>query len=406
MSSTQAISPTSAEIESAILQLQERFPRWVAVRNVRKSTQGRPVYGVTVSDPAAAEEDKQHALVLGGQHGNEESGRMTALALLQWLTSDQAKDVRLHQKVVVMPNVNPDGAEADTPETAQGVNLNADHAPSGPVSPEGQAVEEVAYELEPEAVVDLHARGYTGCSFDMVLYPWTRPYTEDGRLVAAIAEEMAAAGEAAGLPHLVHPLTWPGWWDNVEAEGSSRTLLFMYRNFKSLCLLTETAESNEVAPPPALRAAVGLARVRALLAWGQRRHPCLYYPGYPINLVTNLFCMGITAVGPTTARRRKSRVGIWRNAASFQKLGGERPEYPDHKVVHCTYDGKTLPDGAGIQYRIGGRRDVRAVHLNGRQLTSSETDGFVSWQDVCSTFVQVNLPVFQAGSYELRLELC
>jgi hypothetical protein len=405
MTNSHAVSPSSAQVEATILDLQVRFPDWVVVRTVGRSVQGRPLYSVTVTDPRVPPQDKQHVLVLAGQHGEEESGRMTALSLLEWLTHDQATAVRRSQKIVVMPNVNPDGAEADTSATAAGVNLNKDHAPSGPTSPEAKAVAQVAEELQPDAVADLHCRGFAGHSFDMVLYPWTRPYTEDGRCLARLAEEMAAAGEAAGLPHVVHPLTWPGWWENIPADQEPHTLSFMYRRFKSLCVLTETSESNQHCAPAALRQAVGLARLRALLDWGQRKHPGSYYPGYPLELVTNLTVLGITATGATAQQRRRSRVEIWRNAPAFRSLTTDRPEAADRKRLRCCYQGPQFTAGAGLQFRTAGRWTVAGAQLNGRELAPSEVDGFLSWQDPCSTFVRANLPCLTAGDYELNVQL-
>jgi predicted deacylase len=402
------MSPTCTEIELAIEALQARRPGYLSVRNAGNSVQGRPVYAITITDPStpgAADDDKQHVLVLASQHGEEESSRLIALELLEWLTSDQAREIRRQQKIVVMPNVNPDGTETDTRFNAQGINLNTDHAMAGAVSPEAQAVERIARELAPEAVVDLHSRGHAGCSYDMVLFPATRSYTEDGRLAAATAEEMAAAGEWAGIPHLVHPLTWPGWWDGQTSGAGAHTLEFMYREFKSLCVLTETSESNEVAPPAALRAAAGLARLRAFLSWGQRHHPGLCYPGYPVNLVTNMFCLGIAAVGGSAAQRRRSRVGIWRNADGFRKLTLERPEQPDRKIIRCVYDGPELNDGVGMQVRVAGRRTPSAVHLNGRLLGRPDPERLTTWQDSCSTYVLLSLPTFAPGSYELKLHL-
>lgn len=395
-------SPSSAEVESAIFDLQRRFPDWVAVSNAGNSSQGRPVYRVDVSDPGTNPCDKQHLLVLAGQHGEEEGGRMIALALLQWLTGDNARAVRQNQKIVVMPNINPDGTEADTSKTSTGVNLNKDHAPAGPESPEGRIVEEVARELEPDAVVDLHCRGFAGFSHDMVMWPWTRPYTDDARCAAALAEEMAAAGEAAGIPHLVHPLTWPGWWENIAAREESHTLSYMYREFKSFCMLTETAESNEISRPAAMRVNAGLARLRAMLAWGQQRRQGAYYPGYPGELIT---VGGLAAVGATAESRRRSRVDIWRNLDQFSSFRGDVPEYPDRKALRGSYRGPELPHGTAFQLRCGGHWGVAEARLNGRELEPSPLNGYLTWQDVCSTCVRLNVPQLVPGNYELAVRL-
>src|SRR5690606_13678923 len=102
--------------------------------------------------------------------------------------------------------------------------------------------EMVANELMPEVYVDMHARGYSGASFDMVLFPPAKSYTEDEMLLHAIAREMAREAERSGIPNMVHPLTWSGWGGPDLNQPSST--LWMYRQFKSLVFLTETAEHN------------------------------------------------------------------------------------------------------------------------------------------------------------------
>jgi hypothetical protein len=409
MPDARAMSPTSAEVESTLFGLQSRFPQLLNLQTPGRSAQGRPLYSVTVNDPQRPDDDKQHVLVLAGVHGEEESGRMIALALLEWLTcraDEQARSVLRSQKIVVLPNANPDGAEADTYTTAEGVNLNKDFAVTGPVSPEGRFVEAVANELHPELVVDMHCRGHAGCSYDMVLYPWTRPYTEDARVMSAMADESAAAGEHAGIPHAVHPLTWPGWWENIPADEEPHLLSFMYRSFKSLCLCTETSESNAFSSPAPLRTAVGMARLGAMLDWGQRRHPGSVYPGYPVEVVLGLISgRCITATGATAGQRRRSRLGIWRNAASFSFGGSDGPERPEEKRLRLSYNGPPLADGAACQFRAVGGWTVAGAQLNGRELSPSAFDGFHTWRDPCSTFVRFNLPSLSPGTYDFSLQL-
>ncbi|KKL96851.1 hypothetical protein LCGC14_1840320, partial [marine sediment metagenome] len=46
-----------------------------------QSVRGRSIPCLTLTDPAAPAEDKQHVLIVASQHGSEESGRALALAL-------------------------------------------------------------------------------------------------------------------------------------------------------------------------------------------------------------------------------------------------------------------------------------------------------------------------------------
>jgi hypothetical protein len=396
-----AMSPTSAEIEAAVHRLEAEHPRLVSSRAVERTGEGRPILAVTFTDPAVPAEDKQHALILAGQHGDEESSRLVALALMDWLVSGEGAETCRKQRVVILPNVNPDGAERDTHKTPAGVQPNLDHGPGGAVSPEGRAVEAVAAELKPELVVDLHARGGAGCSYDMVLFPGARPYNEDESLLQGMAAELAAAGEAAGIPHLVHPLTWPGWGGDTLNEPS--TTLYAYRNFKSLVFLLETCEHNMHAYPADLRARSGLAKLKALLAQGNRRHPWFAHEGYPAGLI-GLRSAGLAAAGRTAAERRDSRIALWKQSDALRTPRPELPEQAAFKRLRFGNDGPDLNVSVGVQFRCGGHRPVRRVTLDGRALSASGTDGYTTWQDACSTFVLATLSGLPRGDHEMVLE--
>jgi hypothetical protein len=375
----------------------------VEVAVAGESVGGRPIHAVTVTAGDVADDDKQHVLLVAGQHGNEESGRMLALATMDWLVSRAGAATRRRQKIVIMPCVNPDGAAADIHNTPAGVAPNLDHGPAGPTSPEGQAVEDVADALRPELFVDMHARGYTGFSYDMILWPDSKPYTEDDNVLHALAAEMAAAGEAGGIPQVSHPLTWPGWGEPGFDQPS--TTCWMYRNFKSIVFLTESAEANRIGPSAEVRMASALAKIRALLAHGNRRHRKLYYEGYPCFMTAGMFVCGIVAVGQTAAQRRHSRIDAWRNRAAFTKLDRELPEQALHKRLHLQYDGELLPAGVGVQSFTTGKCQVVSVRVNGRALRPGETDGWYAWHDVCATYVVAALPDLRRGQYVIDIRL-
>ena len=391
--------PLSADVERHIKEVRKKHPDIVKVRRVMDSVEGRPIRAVIVTDPNVPDSHKQHALIVGGQHGNEESGRAVALAVIDWLTTKAAASIRRKQKVVVMPNVSPDACERDQYVNVDGVNPNRDHAIDGPTSPEGMALEKVAYELMPEVFVDLHACGGAGCSVDLALFPPTRPYTEDDYFLHRMVDDMARAGEKAGIPQSTFPISW---WGLKELDEPSSTV-FLYRNFKTLEVLTENTESNTHTYTLRDRARAGLAKVKAFLAWGNRRHPKLYYEGYPNMLAGGTFDRGLMAVGKTASVRRKSRVAIWKELDHFKKVNYDIPQEAKHKKVLLEYAGVRLKTGVGVQTAARGRLKVGRVTLDGRTLKPSETNGFYTWTDVCTTFVVVAIPDLKPGEYLIEI---
>lgn len=391
------MQPGPQEIENRVHELRRNHPSLLLIDEAGRSTQGRPILAVTVTDPATPDDDKEHALIIAGQHGDEETPRATALALLEWLVSPAAAATRRRQKIVVMPCVNPDGAEADSHLTATGIAPNLDHGPDGPRSPEGMAVEKIAYQLEPELFVDMHARGFAGCSFDMVLYPATRPYTEDDNIFHAVAARMALAGEKAGIPHMTHPLTWPGWGGDDPDEPS--TTLFAYRRFKSLVMLTESAESNAWAYPMPLRVKAGLARVRCALDFGNRRYPRLPHAGYPCALVAGMFLSGIVAMGDTAARRRQSRIEAWRHRDAFTKLERCTPEQDRIKKLLLHYNGPPLRHPVGVQTFAAGRLRLTAAAFDQKDLAATAQ----TWHDGCATLTVIPVEHLAPGTHEIEV---
>lgn len=394
-----AVSPTGEEVRARLLYLQARRPEYIKVETLLNTAQGRPIDAVTLTDHRINDADKQHVLIAAGQHGNEESARLVALRLMDYLLSPDGRPILRRQKIVILPNASPDAAEADTYETPAGVKPNLDHALTGPVSPEGKALELVAEALQPDLYVDMHARGHAGCSHDMVLFPPTKPYTEDEKILYELAAEMAHAGERSGIPHVVHPLTWPGWGTSDLNQPSST--LYAYRRFKSMVFLTESAEHNEIAYPPKMRTLAGVNRLKPLLAAGNRRHGKCFYAGYPTSMAVGMFHGGVTAVGKTSSTRRASRIELWRNVAAFMKLGPVIPEPAQSKTLQVTYTGPTLTAGAGFQIRMAGRLHAKLITVNGKRLNPGETEGYYTWQDKHTTFAVAAVPEITAGEHEI-----
>ena len=396
----QGVFPLSADVEAHIRKVQKAHPDLVKVRDVIKSVQGRPIWAVTVTDPKVSEADKQHVLIVGGQHGNEESGRIVALGLIDWLVTKAATETRRKQKIVIMPNINPDSAETDMHANSIGIQPNLDHdAKKGPRTPEGKAVEIVAYELQPEIYVDLHACGGMGCSTDLVLYPRFRPHTMDDYFLHVIADQMVAAGERAGIPQSTFCLSWWG----VEPFDSPSSTAWCYRMFKSTVILTENTESNTYTYSVRDRARTGVAKLRALLKWGNGRYPKLASAGYPCTIVTGTFDRGIVAVGKTASSRRKSRVEVWRNADHFTKYGQVYPESPKDKTIRIEYAGPKLSHGVGFQTNVRGKLKVAKATWNGRKLGPSPTNGYTAWSHGPATYLVVAVPELKKGKYEIQV---
>jgi len=102
--------PGNDAVQARLAQLARRHPERVQVQSLGQTVQGRSIDQVLVTDPRHPALDKQHVLIAAGQHGNEESARLVALKLLDYLLSSEGRPTLARQVIAILPNVSPDAA--------------------------------------------------------------------------------------------------------------------------------------------------------------------------------------------------------------------------------------------------------------------------------------------------------
>ena len=123
---------------------------------IGKSLQGRDIPALFFSEDlpfAASLEDRITVLIFCQQHGNEPSGKEAALELAGKLAAGNKNRFK-NFNLILIPMVNPDGAEAQTRENAAGADLNRDHAAL--IQPETQALHDLFRRYLPEVTLDVH----------------------------------------------------------------------------------------------------------------------------------------------------------------------------------------------------------------------------------------------------------
>lgn len=95
---------------------------------IAKSVSGRELYAVYFSkDEFGKDKSKIKVLIFAQQHGNEQSGKEGALLLIDELLKPENKYLFDKIDLVVVPQVNPDGAEADKRMNNNKMDLNRNH---------------------------------------------------------------------------------------------------------------------------------------------------------------------------------------------------------------------------------------------------------------------------------------
>ncbi|MFZ5654195.1 MAG: M14 family zinc carboxypeptidase [Pseudomonadota bacterium] len=143
---------SSAEISADLAALAAASPL-ARVERLGLSVQGRPLEALVLQAPAAV--DPLRVLVVGSQHGaSEPAGAEAFLALARELIWGDLRPLLDSQRVILIPNANPDGRELGRRSNANGVNINTDFVRAR--APETRALLHALARYEPEAVLDSH----------------------------------------------------------------------------------------------------------------------------------------------------------------------------------------------------------------------------------------------------------
>jgi hypothetical protein len=203
-----------ADVIQFFRDLEARSPA-VAMREIGRSREGRPLHLVTLSSPAVWTPAEAHAarrpiLFIGGQvHGDEPAGKEGLIRLASDLVDGPLRPLLDDVIVLLVPQMNPDGAEAGTWGTRNnvaGFNLNRDALRLD--NPEARAiVGEVILPWRPHVVVDAHELGGPPRIYDFYTWHPTNPHGPRATmdlsgdvLIPAIVEAL----EDGGHTHIIY----------------------------------------------------------------------------------------------------------------------------------------------------------------------------------------------------------
>lgn len=172
-STAEAAFPSHTEIMDVLDALDAEAR--ITVLRVGTSEEGRAIRAAVVADPPVARPEdvggRVVTLLYTQQHGNEPAGTPAAIALLEQLAGALGDEVLTDQVVLVVPMVNPDGAEAGTRGNSDGTDTNRDHM--NLTTETARLVHRLVHAWSPAVAIDHHEYGGTGLGTGPVYtYDW------------------------------------------------------------------------------------------------------------------------------------------------------------------------------------------------------------------------------------------
>ncbi|MFC1729265.1 M14 family zinc carboxypeptidase [candidate division KSB1 bacterium] len=147
-----------AELVGLLEQIRAEHPGIVKVRKVGESVEGRSINLVTIGS------GPQKVFLWSQMHGNEPTATSALLDILNYMTHNLyqpfVKEIITGTTLLMIPMLNPDGAERFTRRNAQEIDINRDARYLQ--SPEGRTLKAVRDEYLPDFGFNLHDQGTRG----------------------------------------------------------------------------------------------------------------------------------------------------------------------------------------------------------------------------------------------------
>ena len=150
-------APTSHADLSAFMRELQRSST-LEVSEIGKSLEGRSLWLVHAGGGrSAGASPKLRVMLFGQQHGDEPAGKEALTLVLARCASGRYDSLLSRLELLVVPQMNPDGAERDRRRTSDKIDLNRSHLLLS--APEVRALHEVFETWRPQVTVDAHEYG-------------------------------------------------------------------------------------------------------------------------------------------------------------------------------------------------------------------------------------------------------
>jgi hypothetical protein len=399
-----------------------------------KSPDNWDIPAIFITNRDVPDDDKQIAVVTAARHGQELGARVVAPEILNFLTGEEAREIRDKQLVIVVPVVNPEGFVLNRFCSSRTSLTKTERLIFGGLF----------NAFPPDMIIDYHSISadmgtrYDVGDMEVIIPANTTKWAMDEQIHQYVAQKMLDAAEEAGWPYEIHTLEDLAAYYFGEREmgntpwSSLKEKIFMLhmQDFDDNYDIPEESVLTHLTPDPGRPAYTnytcgpaymkwhplvigmetnhgaitdpggvaesGMVPCAALLKMGSGRFTWEKAPGYPINILHGDFRVSIRPVGKTAAERRASRIKIWGERMHFNHPYREMTD-PDTTLAKVRYFGRDLPMAFALCLRMR-QKSIKSVSLGGVKID------FETFHDRCSTFVHIPLIMEKAGVLEVVIK--
>jgi len=389
---------------------------------IGKSPDNWEIPAVFITNRNLSNGDKQIAVITLERHGQELGARVVGPEIIHYLSSNDAKEIRDTQVVIVVPVVNPEG-----------FILNEFHSSMTSLTKSERLVLGGLFKAySPDMVIDFHSLGkvegskYDSGDMEAIIPANTTRWAMDEQIHQYVAQKMRNAAESAGWPYEIHTLEDLAayYFGGTETGNMPWTylqekvyLLHMQDFHDNYDIPEESAYTNYTCGPAYLKwhalvfgmetnhwaitkptdiAISGMVPCSALLKMGSTRFPWEKDRGYPVNILHGDFRISIRPLGKNASERRSSRTRIWGERKNFSLPQREMPDQ-ETTIARVRYFGRDLPIEFALCLRMR-QSPINRITISGNEVK------YESFEDRCSAFVYIPIVMKKAGTIELTIK--
>lgn len=144
---------TNREIISYLAEISAEIS-FIKVDTFYETNKNKKIPFVIISNPKISSDKKIKVLILGQQHGNEPSGKEGLLLLIKEIAKGNYNKFLENIDLLIIPQANPDGGDANTRRNAEKIDMNRDHLILN--SDENLYIHQLFDKYLPEVTIDIH----------------------------------------------------------------------------------------------------------------------------------------------------------------------------------------------------------------------------------------------------------